>query len=345
MSHLPTRNTDSFQYFDMAVGILAGAPLSAFPNGYPLLIAAIALLTNWTSADQVLLALNVLFSTGTVLLVFLIALRCYGLQCALVAALLLALWPNQINYVRLLTTEAATTFILTAAIASIVAQKYALSGLLIWLSAFFRSSLLPLVALFVIVLLIKCQYRAAGVFLAGFAVGFGIEASLLFFGVIAPSSYLGPNLLLSIASDSISGINFIADPFTAEQKASPLRTYLLFALNEPAQFAWQRFAALWELWGPLASAGNEPVSRSTLARLIIGLRFPLLLAAIYGALWFRKRIETLFLLLPLVIITTIHTAFFANPRFTVPAEPCVAILAAAAIVLISNAAVARWARA
>jgi hypothetical protein len=89
---------------------------------------------------------------------------------------------------------------------------------------------------------------------------------------------------------------------------------------------------LYELWGPWPHAGDVGAPRGTLARLVIGLRFPLLVLALAGLCLGRRRIETWMVAAPLIAGTAIHIAFFsASPRFTVPMEPSAIVLGALAV--------------
>jgi hypothetical protein len=63
------------------------------------------------------------------------------------------------------------------------------------------------------------------------------------------------------------------------------------------------------------------------ARLLIGLRCPLLLLAIVGLIGSRREEGDLWLIMPSVAVTFVHTLLFAKPRYIVPAESFLIILA------------------
>jgi uncharacterized membrane protein len=201
------------------------------------------------------------------------------------------------------------------------------SGLFFWFSAFIRSTLLPVGPLTALCLVAFGQWKRALLVVAGLAMGLGIERTLSALGLIVPSGNLGPNLLISIGSDSVRGINFSIDQFSAAEKAQPFITYLTFAIERPVEFLYQRWAALWELWGPWPSPGDAENPRSYLGRGLIGLRFPLFVAALMELWRGRKKWEYCIIGCPIIIVTLIHIMFFATPRFTHPVEPMLIILA------------------
>jgi len=151
-------------------------------------------------------------------------------------------------------------------------------------------------------------------------------------GVTAPPSTTDLNLLLAVTSMSTEGIPAAPPGLSPEQVAHPGATYFRFALEHPATFLLQRLASLYELWGPWPHAGDPNVPRSVVVRLVIGLRFPLLVLALAGLWMNRRRLEIWMVAAPLIGLTAVHVAFFSgSPRFTVPMEPAAIILAALAV--------------
>jgi ABC-type uncharacterized transport system permease subunit len=65
--------------------------------------------------------------------------------------------------------------------------------------------------------------------------------------------------------------------------------------------------------------------------LLIGLRFPLLLLALFGLSARRRQREAWLLALPPAVVTAVHTAFFSTPRFAFAVMPLVVVLAASAL--------------
>ena len=319
--------TDSKYYLTMADAILAGAPISDFPNGLPRIIAGMKLLVGAQHLLNGLLLLNVALSTLSILLVFLIFARLFGRREAALAAALIAALPNQINYVPQVMSEVPCAFALLLATWLLVTGRLAAAGTAYYATAMIRSTLLPVGIVLVGALIVANRWREAMRLAAGLAFGFGIDLGLQALGLISPPSNLALNLLVSISNTSSAGINFSIEHFTAEERANPLLTHVRFMLAYPSAYLHMKLSAVWELWGPWPSNGAPFNYRGPGARLAIGLRFPILALAVV-ALWHnRRRLEVWALALPAIVLTVIHTAFFANARFSYPAEPLLAILA------------------
>jgi hypothetical protein len=109
-------------------------------------------------------------------------------------------------------------------------------------------------------------------------------------------------------------------------KIQGVAAYCNAFISSPVQFLTDRLRSFWNLWGFLPYKADG--FRGGLNyRLLVGLRFPLLILGIYGWLKSSKNSIPLLLILPAVSITIIHTLFFSSTRFTVPAEPFLIILA------------------
>lgn len=316
-SGLPWYSTDTFSYLKQADAILAHNPISFFPNGYPLLIAGLKLLGQ---QDRALAWLNVIFSTLTVWLAIEIARR-LGVSQVLVG-LLVAIYPNQLNYCRLLLTETPAAFLLLAGIWLIMSRKYFVAALVLSIAAMARSSLLPIVPLYLIAgMCFKMRWRDLALYASGMIMVLVANELLIFFRVVLPASNLGSNLLQAVGYYS-SNFGFDTNMFTLEQQSHPLSTYLGFATHHPLGFVAQRLDALWELWGPWPTG-----ARSLTAKSLIGLRFPLFVAGCLGAYKNRSLLSTWLLLVPVIVLTIIHTIFYSDVRYTVPMEPILIILA------------------
>lgn len=319
--------TDSGYYLTMADAILAGHPISDFPNGLPLLIAALKLLLGPEHLLTGILVLNVVLSTATILLVFLVLERLFTRTEAALAAALVAALPNQLNYVPQVMSEVPCAFALMLATWLLVTGRLAAAGVAYYATAMIRATLLPVGIVLVGGLIVAERWREAFRLAAGLAAGFAIDFALQSAGVVAPPSNLALNLLVSISNTSTAGINFSIDHFSPAERAQPLLTHIRFALTHPVTYLQMKLSALWELWGPWPSNGAPFSYRGPGARLAIGLRFPMLLLALVAFWPNRRRIEVCALVLPAVVLTVIHTAFFANARFSYPAEPLLAMLA------------------
>lgn len=326
-SGMANYNTDTYAYFSMADAIISGDPRSYFPNGYPLIVAATKILAGEPLLADALLSLNVILSTLVVLASYFIARTFMSPRLSLIACGIIALWPNQINYVRQLLTEVPTTFFLTLGILLLLRFKNILGGFILFLAGLIRSTISPLGVIISAYLAWVGQKRAAAFLLAGVAAGFTLNYALLRSGFIAESSNTGMNLLLSINKHSGDHSFFSTDSFTDAQKDHPLLTYLQFAIYNPVDFFNLRFASLWELWGPWPSSGDPDAPRSFIRRTIIGMRFPAFLLALV-ALWLNRNNPAVIIIgTPILLITLIHVAFFSTPRFTYTIEPFLIILA------------------
>jgi hypothetical protein len=324
-------NPDTPYYFSMASHIIDGTPFSAFPNGFPLLIAGFMTVFGADHLTAALLLANALMSSCVIVLSFLIADRLFGIVVAGMSAAIIALWPNQIHYVRLLLSEVPSTFLLVSAVFLLLRGNLLLSGLVLYAAGFTRATLLPLGPIYVIWLLWHRQGKQAALLLAGFAVGFAIDLALQRAGVLVAASNLGPNLLLAIGSTSTAEIIYSLDGFSTDQIQHPRRAYVEFAARHPLVFAEQRLSALWELWGPWPMVGQQGNVRSTAVRLAIGARFPILLLAAFACWTSARRPELGFLWIPIALVTIIHTLLFSTARFTYPVEPFAIILASAGL--------------
>jgi len=325
----PDLGVDTQSYFLMADGILAGQPIALFPNGYPLLIAAVKLVFD-QSFLEVLIAINVLMSAAVVALVFLIASRMLSLRFATVAALLVVFWPNQINYVRHPLTEVPSSFFLTLGIYFLLKNDRVASfcsGLALFFAGMIRSTLSPVGYFSAFYLFLVGRKRDAYHLLLGLVVGVFVSFLLTKADVIRPSNNMGENFLLSVHSGSVEGIVFSTKHFSDEQKADPVKYYLNFALINPASFAMQRMESLWELWGPWPNAGDAKNPRSSTVRLLLGLRFPVFLLAIYAVWHYRNNSNVMLCAIPIGVLTAVHAMFFSISRFTCTVEPLVLILA------------------
>ncbi|MFN8627886.1 MAG: hypothetical protein U0587_18150, partial [Candidatus Binatia bacterium] len=240
--------------------------------------------------------------------------------------------PNQLNYTRQLLTEAPTAFFLTASVLLLQQGRHFYASVALSIAVLFRASLGPLLPLFFACGLWQPDWPTAKNvalrWIGGLAFGAVFYAALLSVGVIKPSNNLGPNLLISI--NSSQGVVFSTAGFSSEETMHPLRTYAKFASAHPAEFLKQRWLSLYELWG-WPSDGDNKSPRSLGSKLLIALRLPLLFLGLVG-FWFGARTrEAWILVLPVLTVTVVHIATFSTPRFTYVVEPCLAVLAVAAV--------------
>ncbi len=319
---------DTYTYFEMAEGISNGRPVSAFPNGYPLIIAAFGRAFGSEPLPSLLMGFQVAASTLVVLVVYGIGSALGSRRAGLLAAALAALWPNQINYVRQLLSEVPATLFLGLGIYLLLRRRHILSGAFLYAAAWTRSALFPVLPL-VLFWMILSKRRAGGIVrcLSGAFVLLALNLGLLHTNVISAPNNVGDNFLFAIRSSSSENDIFTTDGFTPEQKAAPLEAYLTFAKENPAAFVAQRASAFWELWGPWPKRGGDRSPRSVPERLLIGLRFPLFVLALIELVRRRGSAPHWLPALPVIVITAVHTAFFSTSRFSYTVEPLALVLA------------------
>jgi hypothetical protein len=329
-SQLPQFSTDSHTYLRMAEQILRGSPISFFPNGFPLIIVGMkSFVGNDAYLISALMALNVLMSTCVVWLAFHIGNSAADAEVGLAAALLTTFWPNQVYYSRQILSEVPASFFLMLGLLLLLRQKALFAGIVLFAAAWVRTSLAPVVILLLAICLIAPKRRNEALpMMVGFGIGFAAEFILQTTGIVEASSNFNLNFLLAISNMSTNGIRSSLVGFSEHEKAHPIATYLSFAITHPLEFLLQRLSSIYELWGPWPHAGDPQSPRSMATRLIIGLRFPLVLLALVGVWARRQDASTWILASPILTVTAIHAAFYsAEPRYTHPVEPLAIVLA------------------
>jgi hypothetical protein len=318
---------DSYTYLDMADAILNGEPYSRFPNGLPLLIAGskIFLPTSWIPAS--IIWVNILASTAAVGLTIGITKKITGnTLLACFAGLILAFYPNQLNYVRQILTEAPATFLIVFHVYLFFQRRYFSSAFILFIAVLFRSSLLPLIPLMLIFTFAiersKNPKIPALKFIGGLASITLIYVSLVIFEIVKPAANLSANLLISISSYGGS-INYSLSGFTDTELNSALKTYFTFALEHPWEYVKQRILSFNELWG-WPSTGEPP--RSMAKKLLIALRIPFFISAVLVFCQNFKKPEIWVLFSPVMVVTAVHTMFFSTTRFSYVAEPFIVIM-------------------
>lgn len=332
LSGLPHLGSDGETYIEMGDAILDGKPMSFFPNGYPILLAAVAYAMGEADPQPAWLLMNVLMSTAIVAFVYLMARRRLAPAVALAAAAVAAVWPTQVHYTAQFLSDIPATFVLAFGTYLALRRQAVAAGVMLGIATLVRDSLLPSVLLLAAIGMIDPERRRdMARLLLAVALVQAVEWMLEQRGVTAAPSTTGLNLLLAVTSMSTDGIPAAPPGLSPEQMAHPWATYFRFALDHPVTFALQRLASLYELWGPWPHAGDPAAPRGVLVRLAVGLRFPLLVLALAG-LWIGRRdLESWIVAAPLIGLTAAHVAFFsASPRFTIPMEPAAIVLAAVA---------------
>lgn len=325
----PIVSTDTEIYFSQADAIRSGGWENFFPNGYPLLMSLLpSEIGSQKMVDQLLL-INVVLSSSIIVLVYFITKQITENHLlAFIAALITALWPNQLHYVRQLLTEVPTAFFLLLAGYLFIVRKDFFSGIILGLAIIIRTSLLPMIAFLLLIPQLRKDRRYLLFFIGAVLPVLGIAT----FSWARESGFsIGGNTSYNfiIASEALSNnvVDF-RENIEPVNEVQAVQIYLSSFFENPNFFVMQRGVALWELWGfwpsAITASGN---TRSFVSRMLIGLRFPLLVFALIGFWQNRKDFSAIFLLTPIITITIVHTIFFSTPRFTYPIEPILIIFA------------------
>lgn len=331
---LTWQTPDTLDYLDMGNKILLGSPRSYFPNGYPLLIAGIQFITGEAALVPALRVINVFASAAVVLCVGLIGKNLAGEYAGALSALGTALFPNQVNYARYLLTEPLTALLLSAGILLLLVSRRAWSGAAFYAAALFRTTYAPVLLIVPAILLVSRQsLKQVAIFICGAACVGLFYGALIVADVAEPSANLNINYLFAINTMSHKSVDWsIQREFSEEERENALRHYIEFAFEHPGKFTAQRLSSLWNMWGPMAPLGTEEHRRSLRSSLLIGLRFPVLLLAMWGL--FRKRNNYNYWLVaaPAIVATLVHMMFFSLHRHSVPVEPLAIVLASIGLV-------------
>lgn len=145
-------------------------------------------------------------------------------------------------------------------------------------------------------------------------------SSIILYGfIISGEVTIGNNIFHNL---SLASTDFESEYIDAK---TSVNEYLNYISSDPAKYLGDRFVSLWNLWGPFPSS-SEGLRANLFFTILSGLRFPLLILAVY-ALWkFQPGKEKTFLICTFLVLTAVHFFFFSIPRFTVPVEPLLIIL-------------------
>ncbi len=215
-------------------------------------------------------------------------------------------------------SEVPSAFFLTLGTYILLKRNPLPAGTLLFFAGMLRMVLAPVTVLVAMLcLLVRDRRKDALVLIAVFACGCTAEYALEVVGIVQGPSNIDLNLLLAITDMNAPDTQLSLNGFSDEEKAHPRSTYLNFAVAHTRDFIARRLSALYDLWGPWPGEGAMDSPRSILARLVIGLRFPLLLLALVG-LWSRRNsLESWIIATPLLVVTMIHVAFYSGqPRYT-----------------------------
>lgn len=115
----PLSDFNTYHIFATAIAkgsFIGGSYISLFPHyiGYPILLAPLYMLFG-ASADVATL-LNIVLSCGISILIYSIGSRFFDRKCGLLGAFIWSLWPSQIFYTALVSTEIIFTFLMLLSI-------------------------------------------------------------------------------------------------------------------------------------------------------------------------------------------------------------------------------------
>ena len=207
LAGVPHLGSDGLTYIQMGDAILDGKPVSFFPNGFPILLAAFAHLMGDADPQPAWLAVIVLMSTGIVAFVHLIARRWLEPAFALAAMAVIAVWPTQLYYTAQFLSDVPSTFFLAFGVHLALRQQPVSAGFVLGIATLVRDSLLPSVVLLVAIGMVDPERRRdMARLLLAVAIVQAFEWVLQARGVTAPPSTASLNLLLAVTSMSTDGI-------------------------------------------------------------------------------------------------------------------------------------------
>lgn len=318
---------DSYEYYRQADILLMGRYLNYFPNGYPFIVAIAEWLSN-NHSQLLLLWLNIGMSTLTIYFVYDIGKRVYGkTSIGLIAALIMALFPPLLNYVRWVMSEIPTIFFLLGAYFFYYRKQYGWCGLFFGLATVIRTNVAAIFVLLAVLELLwlrKLNYKMLiTAFLPILAVG---TYCYLQTGKFSIEGNARINILYSVTASG-DNIDFrIGEKYPqidTEDKA--VKMYVDHMKKAPLEYIRQRLANFWELWGFYASdAGGfrHPANRA-----LLGLsNFFLVVFGLFGWWKVRRQFYSVILILPFVVLTAVHSILVAIPRYSYPAHPFMILL-------------------
>lgn len=320
---LPHEHTDTFMYLDQAKAILNGTYVNYAPNGYPFIIAFFQKFLFFIPLDFSLSVFNILLGTATILYVYGIGKIVFNnTSIALIAAAIITVYPNQLNYSRWLLTEIPCTFFALASFYYYLKNKPFWSGILLGITSLIRTTFLPVSALLILYHFgkhKKIQFK----FIGGLLIPLLLLATYCYqkTGKFSISGNAAVNLVYSVYSFG-GNIAWEAPKehpeIQTEKQAKTL--YLHEMTANPGYFIKQRLASLWELWGFFPSGMNG--TRGIGSRLLIGFcNLFLLLFSFTAIIKNYKNDKMIILLFPVIVLSTIHALTVALARYTVPMEP------------------------
>lgn len=322
------RWVDTFAYFRQADAILLGGWLTSFPNGYPLLVA-LASLGFGDARETALIAMNMVMATGIVGMVVILAKERTGSNgLAVCAGMLCAFWPQQLIHVRALTSEVPSAFFITFGVAFFCLGKDFVGGGGVALAALCRPTLLPVAVVLGGAIALRGYLKRAVIILM---IPMGVFASTKLYGYVATGEWkssenLARTLLLGLHDLEAGKERF---QYRGESTSEAVQIYLDDAMSDPT--AWlqrlgNRFLEMWGPWPNRLHGKDGGTARGTAKTLLLGLQFFVLCLGVY-ALILRRDLLSFAIFAPTLVLSVVHVAIFAVPRYNYPATPLLIVLA------------------
>jgi asparagine N-glycosylation enzyme membrane subunit Stt3 len=353
---------------------LAAEPASFYPPGFPMFVAAVT----WTvwhtpipDSDLVrtIEYLQALLGTLTILFVFLLARRVFDAQVALLAAAIVALYPNLIATTATLQFETTFITLLLGTVLVVLPAatgddhgrvRLVASGALIGAVALIHPTVILLIFAFLACrVTLRRPWRETVRDLSILTVcivlviaPWTIRNAVRLHAFVPIATGAGPALCQSRNSESKGGI----DLGVLDRQCAPKHTASSFAKQEVAVNSYATSHAIrWVLGHPTAElqmwwrrtdlayrvdtsglyaptlAGNARRNVTTVANVA---SFVVLAIAVFGAglmLAKRRHPAGVFLIVATIAFAAVPIMLFGDPRYRVPAEPLFAVFAAAAL--------------
>jgi hypothetical protein len=142
-----------------------------------------------------------------------------------------------------------------------------------------------------------------------------------FTGSFSAGNYFGVNLY--IASHILpNGQQDLVSVPSGISTSQGVKIYIGSMMENPLKFIYQRAQQLWLLWGFWANVNSHNFIMTVVFNALLGLRFPLLLFALYFFIISPKKNKgDLLFIIPIFVVTAFSTALHAEYRYTYPIEP------------------------
>ena len=357
------------------VGYVTHQPTAYYPIGYPALLASLffVVLHAHLPGDLMFWAglMHVALGTATVALVFFIGRRLFSPTAGLIAAALLAVFPNAIYQVTSLQLETAFIFLSTAALAIVILHDWSrglpsrnrllVFGFVLGLSVLVRPfSLWFLAGLFLAALAANAGWRRAcavtlvpALVVVAMSIPWVIRNEVRMHAFIITSTNTGDTLCLDRNMTAQGGFRFAdhdgcVDPNLPEvpRNAGNTRKAIGFVIHHPAREALQivrrgrlEFADDHDGIEAAETLGDGPFLRASVRNVLSDVAdwyfLTVLGLALVGLPLLlgagRRRPEARLVLVALLALVIIPLLLWGNPRFHLPLYPYLVLLAAAVI--------------